>query len=194
MRVATMGWAFVFGLAAAVGAAGVARAAPPGWPTGKQAAPEEPPPEPGDVISGNASFTLGKDTAKLPVASGTIQKLEGIYMVQLSFRDAKTTSENVAQTDGKILKIGFGTSGPGPAQIITMFVARSGKVLSLYRSSPPVNVPAAKSKAKGNCTISVTKIEEKSVEGTAICPSGMVNMDEVDSPPVTAVTFKATAL
>ncbi len=103
--------------------------APPGWPAGKQAPEPDPVLGPGDVNGGQAGFTLGKEVVKLPIASGTITKVEGIYLVDLSFRDAKTTTENVAAGEGKLLRIGLGTNGPGPALITNMFAAKSGRAL-----------------------------------------------------------------
>ena len=169
--------------------------APPGWPTGKQQ-PEAPKElKPGDINGGSAAFTIGKSASKLPVASGSIQKSGEVYIVDLTFKDAASTSNNVVMTDGKILRIGFGTMKEGPALMTTTFVARDGNVLSVLRKKPPVEgAGIPKNKKTGTCTITVTKIEEKVVEGTASCPSGMLDMDDKDAPPVTDVTFKATAL
>lgn len=170
-------------------------AAPPGWPSAGEQTPEpEPELQPGEVKSGHAGFTLGKDVAKLPVASGTITKMEGIFVVDLTFKDVKETPTNVAQSGGKILRIGFATDGAGPAQMMSMFVAKSDTVLSVYRAKPPVAVAGVKAAAAGKCTITVTKIDEKNVEGTAECPSGMVDLDERPSPPIKKVSFQATAL
>lgn len=169
--------------------------APPGWPSGKAAATPEKVLGPGDINGGVAGFTIGKDAVKLPVASGTIKKNGEIYMVDLEFKDSKATSDITTVSTGKILRMSFGTMKPGPAMILITFAARNEGVLSLYKSTPPVEVAGVpKSKIKGNCTITVVKLDEKLVEGTATCPSGMVNFDDEASPAVTAVTFKATAL
>lgn len=185
----------VVGSMAALGST-VFAAAPPGWPSGHAAAATPmAPTEPGDVNGGTASFTIGKDVVKLSVAEGTIVESEGVFVVDLTFKDSIETSNNVVQTSGKILRIGFGTMKPGPAMMITTFVARSGSVLSVLRSRPPVDAAGIpKVKTPGKCTITITKIEAKLVEGTAECPTGMLDFDDKPSPAVSSITFKATAL
>ena len=169
--------------------------APPGWPSGPKAATPMAPTEPGEVNGGSATFTIGKDAVKLDLAEGTITKSEGVYVVSLLFKDSIKTSNNVVDTEGKILRIGFGTMKPGPAMMIMTFVARSGKVLSVLRTNSPVDSEGIpKVKTPGKCTVTITKLEEKLVEGTAECPSGMRDFDDNPSPAVSSVTFKATAL
>lgn len=181
---------------ALVGAFGsTAFAAPPGWPSAPAEATPTPALEPGEVNGGSAGFALGKDRAELGFASGSITSMEGIYIVDLTFKDAISTPDNVAQSEGKILRIGFAASEPGPATMISMLVARSGDVLSLYRASPPLDAAGVpKTKVRGNCSITITKLGAKLVEGTASCPSGMVDLDEKASPAIAAIKFKATAL
>jgi hypothetical protein len=196
MRLMTAGTALGLGMAVLALAGSVARAAspPPGWPTGKAAAEPAPELKPGDVNGGTAGFTLGKEAVKLPLATGTITKSEGLYVVDLTFKDVEATSDNVATHEGKILRLGFAASAPGPAMMITTLVARSEGVLSVLRSKPPVKVAGVKSTGEGKCTVTITKLGEKTVEGTASCPSGMVNLDDIASPAISNVTFKATAL
>lgn len=194
MRSMNVSLTLVIAALALAASTAVARTPPPGWPSGKVEATPTPELEPGDVNGGAAAFTIGKDAVKLPLASGTIQTSEGISIVSLTFKDVKETTDNVAAGEGKLLRIGFAANAPGPALMITMFAAKTDKVLSIYRSTPPVAVPGVKSAGAGKCTITVTKLEAKLVEGTAVCPTGMVDFDDKPSPAVTAVTFKATAL
>ena len=185
------------GMAVLAATGSVAFAVPPpaDWPSGEKETPEpEPELKPGDVNGGQASFTLGKTAVKLPVAEGTIALAEKLYIVDLTFKDLKETSANIADRTGKTLRIGFAASVPGPATLITTFAVKSEGVTSIYRSTPPVSAPGMTARGAGKCTVTVKKIDAKSVEGTAVCPSGMVNFDDEPGPAVTAVTFKATAL
>jgi hypothetical protein len=170
-------------------------APPPDSLVGPKDPAATPAPVPGDVTGGSASFTIGKSVSKLGVAHGSINKVDDIYMVDLTFKDSTATSNNVVESEGKILRIGFAATAPGPAVMTSVFVARTGEVISVLRSKPPIDVPGApKNKAYGKCTITVTKIDAKTIEGTAECPSGMVDMDDEPSPAVSAVSFKAKAL
>jgi hypothetical protein len=161
-----------------------ALAAGPRAPAGFGLAPKaKKQPQPGELVSGEASFALGGKQVRLPVAKGSIEKHGDVFVVWGSWRDSEKTENNFLGREGQELQLNISTQKPGPLVTkmqVTMSYARvEGTVSRLQGTS--------------TCSLSLTELGEKSFAGEGSCTAGLLDAKGGPGLPITGIRFTGKA-
>ncbi len=155
--------------------------APPGF--GRPAPKPKPEPQPGDIVEGEATFTLGGKEVRLAVAKGSITKSGDVFLVWANWRDGEKTENNFLAKEGQEFQIHTGAQRPGPLATgmqVTMSYARvEGTVSRLQRSS--------------TCSLRLSELGEKSFAGEGSCTAGLLDAKGGPGLPITGLRFSGRA-
>ncbi len=175
---------FVVVVALVVSVSSALAAGPPppaGWGLAKPKAKREP--QPGELVAGEASFSMDGKQARLTFAKGSIEKRGGVFIVWGSWRDSEKTESNFLAKEGQELQLNVSAQKPGP------LVTKMQVTMSFARIDGTVSrIPGT-----ATCSLELTELSEKSFAGEGSCTGGLLDAKGGPGLPITGIRFSGKA-